>query len=75
MNWKEFGRHNAPHIHAEYGGDEVVVDFDGRVLAGGFQSKKLRLLQEWINARKDELTQAWDCAIRQDDMAKIAPLP
>ncbi len=26
------GKHNMPHIHAEYSGDEVVVALDGTVL-------------------------------------------
>ena len=28
------GRHNMPHIHAEYSGDEVAVTLDGKVLEG-----------------------------------------
>ncbi|GHV24829.1 hypothetical protein AGMMS4952_01190 [Spirochaetia bacterium] len=26
------GKHNKPHIHAEYAGDEVVISLDGEVL-------------------------------------------
>ena len=32
-------RHNAPHIHCEYSGEEVVVDFDGNILEGQFPKK------------------------------------
>ena len=28
------GKHNMPHIHAEYSGQEVVVALDGTVLEG-----------------------------------------
>ena len=28
------GKHKVPHIHAEYSGDEIAVDFDGNVLEG-----------------------------------------
>ena len=28
------GKHNLPHIHAIYSGDEVVVDLEGNVLEG-----------------------------------------
>lgn len=26
------GKHNAPHIHAEYSGEEVVVSLDGDII-------------------------------------------
>ena len=29
------GKHNLPHIHAEYSGEKVVVALDGTVLEGG----------------------------------------
>ncbi len=33
--YKEMGgKHNCPHIHAEYGEDEAVFDFAGMLLRG-----------------------------------------
>ena len=26
------GKHNKPHIHAEYAGEEVVISLDGEIL-------------------------------------------
>lgn len=39
------GQHNVPHIHAEYQGNEVVIDLDGNVLAGSIKPDKLRMVQ------------------------------
>ena len=38
------GKHNIPHIHAEYQDEEIVVDFDGNVLEGALPKNKLKLL-------------------------------
>ena len=34
------GKHNLPHIHAIYSGDEVVVDLEGTSWKGRFQGIK-----------------------------------
>jgi hypothetical protein len=39
------GKHNKPHIHAEYAGDEVVVSLDGEVLEGSIPGTKMKLLE------------------------------
>ena len=39
------GKHNLPHIHAEYSGEEVVLAFDGTVWEGTFPKNKLKLLE------------------------------
>lgn len=42
--YKENGnRHNVPHIHAEYSGDEVVVALDGTVIEGKIPSSRMKL--------------------------------
>ena len=48
-------KHNLPHIHCEYAGNEVVVDFDGNVLGGSLSIKQLNILKGWIAIHKDEL--------------------
>lgn len=43
--YKENGnRHNVPHIHAEYSGDEVVVALDGTVIKGKIPVSRMKLL-------------------------------
>lgn len=34
MYWFDNKRHKKPHIHAIFAGNQVVVDFDGNILAG-----------------------------------------
>ena len=47
--YQEAGRkHNVPHIHAEYSGDEVVVALDGTVLEGAIPKSKMKLLEAWM---------------------------
>lgn len=55
MYREQGGRHNLPHIHAEYQDDEVVLSLDGEVIEGYFPKKKLRLVQAWIDIHHDEL--------------------
>ncbi len=44
--YKENGnRHNMPHIHAEYSGDEIVISLDGTVLEGDIPANKLKILE------------------------------
>lgn len=38
------GRHNLPHIHAEFSGEEAVVALDGTVLEGSIPRNKMKLL-------------------------------
>lgn len=49
------GKHNLPHIHAEYGEDEAVFDFDGNVLEESISKKKERMVQVWIDIYKEDL--------------------
>jgi len=40
------GVHHAPHFHAEYAGEEVVISIpDAEVLAGSLPSKKEKLVK------------------------------
>ena len=48
--------HNPPHLHAEYGGNKVLLDFQGNILQGSLKSKTaLRLVREWIDIHELEL--------------------
>ena len=58
--YKELGgKHNMPHIHAEYSGDEVVVALDGTILEGGLPRAKMKLLEAWMEIHRDELEANW----------------
>lgn len=38
--------HNPPHLHAEYGGNKVLLDFQGNILQGSLKSKTALRLSE-----------------------------
>ena len=67
--------HNPPHIHAEYQGRKVLLDFRGNILRGDIESRTaLRLIREWIDLHISELQEDWDLAREGKEIKKIAPL-
>lgn len=68
-------RHKMPHIHVKYQDEEVVISIpDGDVLEGEMKSKKLRLVQAWIEIHQDELMADWELASQGETVFKIDPL-
>lgn len=49
------GKHNMPHIHAEYSGDGIVITLDGTVIEGGIPKNKLKLLEVWMEIHREDL--------------------
>jgi hypothetical protein len=48
--------HNPPHIHAEYGENEVLIDIRRiEVVRGGLPNRQQRKVFEWVESRQDEL--------------------
>ena len=73
--YKELGgKHNTPHIHAEYSGDEVVVALDGTVLEGGLPRAKMKLLEAWMEIHRDELEANWKLLSNGEQFFRIDPL-
>lgn len=68
------GKHNMPHIHAEYSGEEVVVDLDGNVIEGSFPKNKLKLLEAWIEIHREDLEANWNLLSRGEQFFRIEPL-
>lgn len=67
--------HNVPHIHAKYAEFEASISIeDGEILAGELPRKQLRLVQAWIELRRDELKADWEIAISGEKPYKIDPL-
>jgi Domain of unknown function (DUF4160) len=68
-------QHHAPHVHAEYSGDQAVFAIpSGEVLAGSLPFGKTRLVQAWIEIHRDELLADWQLAIDGEEVFKIEPL-
>ncbi|WP_420454505.1 DUF4160 domain-containing protein [Rubrivirga sp.] len=75
LYWSETGRHNAPHFHAQYGGDEAVFSIpDAEILAGTLPRRQVRLVQAWAELRTHELEQAWARAVNNEPPGTIPPL-
>ena len=68
------GKHNVPHIHAEYSDQEVVVTFDGEVLEGEIPKNKFKLLLAWMEIYKEELAANWKILSEGEQFFKIEPL-
>lgn len=54
------GKHHFPHIHASHGSNKAVFSIDTAELMEGFFPKKERkLVEAWIEIRKDKLKLNW----------------
>lgn len=73
--YKESGnRHNMPHIHAEYSGDEVVVALDGTVIEGKIPASRMKLLDAWIEIHREDLEANWKLLSNGEQFFRIDPL-
>lgn len=68
------GKHNLPHIHAEYGDDEAVFDLDGNKIEGKLPGKKERMVQTWIDIHQEDLRANWKLLQSGEQFFKIPPL-
>lgn len=73
--YKELGgKHNIPHIHAEYSGEEIVVALDGTILEGSFPKNKLKLLDAWMEIHREDLEANWRLLSNGEQFFRIDPL-
>lgn len=68
------GKHNMPHIHAEYSGDEIVISLDGTILEGGIPKNKLKLLEAWMEIHREDLEANWKLLTNGEQFFRIDPL-
>ncbi len=68
------GKHNLPHIHAEYGGEEIVIALDGRVLEGSIPRAKMKLLDAWMEIHREDLEANWKLLSGGEQFFRIEPL-
>ncbi len=75
MYFLDTKQHNLPHIHAMYQGFEAVFGIDsGDRLEGDFPSKQTRLVQAWIELRRDELLADGSPAVKGHPVERVEPL-
>lgn len=67
--------HTPPHIHAEYSGQEVLVDIQKiAVLKGNIEHKQLQMVLGWVALHQSELLDNWQLAQNHQEPFAIEPL-
>ena len=75
MYFRDNRRHNLPHIHVRYQGEEAAISIaDGEIFEGTLPPKQLKMVQAWIEIHKEELIVDWELAVNGDEPFRIAPL-
>ena len=67
-------KHNKPHIHVEYAGDQVVITLDGEVLEGSIPRSKMKLVEAWMEIHREDLEANWKLLSNGEQFFKIEPL-
>ena len=68
------GKHNIPHIHVEYSGQEAVIGLDGTVLEGKLPKSQMKLVDAWMEIHKDDLAANWTLLSNGEQFFRIDPL-
>ena len=74
MYREQGGRHNLPHIHAEFSGEEIVIALNGTILEGEIPRGKLKLLEAWMEIHQEELQANWTLLSNGEQFFRIEPL-
>jgi hypothetical protein len=71
-----FADHNPPHFHAEYGGQEAILNIRTLALISGrLPPLAFGLVMERASLHQDELMGLWEDASRLEPLHRIEPLP
>ena len=76
MYREESGKHNMPHLHAEYSGEEIVMALDGTILEGekDFPKNKRKMLEVWMEIHREDLEANWRLLSNGEQFFRIDPL-
>jgi hypothetical protein len=67
--------HNPPHIHVLYQEQEAVFNIlTGEIIKGELSERHIRIVQAWIEIRKDDLIANWSLCQNGEEPFKIEPL-
>jgi hypothetical protein len=70
-----YNDHPPPHFHVRYGEQRAILDMRTlAILEGNLTPRVLGLVVEWASMHRDELSEDWERARRQEPLEKIAPL-
>jgi len=72
---RDIGKHNLPHIHAEYQEFEAVYSIpNGQLLTGELPRRQKNMVEEWIEQHRNELIRNWRLAVVGEGLFQIDPL-
>ena len=75
MYFYDTGKHNTPHIHAEYQDDEAVFPIlNAEIISGQLPRKQKRLVQAWVELYQESLMIDWKLAVSGQEPFRIEPL-
>ena len=68
--------HAPPHFHARYGDEQALIRIeDGEMIEGKMSRRALRLIQDWIELHREELSNNYKESQKEvPNFKKIAPL-
>jgi hypothetical protein len=70
-----YGDHLPPHFHATYGESSAMIGIEsGAVLHGDIPTRAARLVREWVELHRAELSENWNLALDGARLNKIEPL-
>lgn len=68
-------QHHLPHIHVNYSGMEAVFSIEtGELIDGDLPKSKIKLVEVWIELRREDLLADWQLAVSGQRVFPIDPL-
>lgn len=73
--WLYWNDHAAPHFHAKYNGEEVLLLIDSwEIYSGAIPKRAMKLVIEWADLHREEIMKDWEDATNGKQLTKIEPL-
>lgn len=74
MFFNDTDKHHMPHIHVQYSEHRCVFDFNGNILSGNIPNKQKKMIEAWIEMRKEDLFTLWNMLQNENNGFTIEPL-
>lgn len=74
MFFNDTDRHHLPHIHVQYAEYRCTFDFNGNILSGNIPNRQRKLVEAWIEIRKEDLIALWSVIQNGTNGFTIEPL-
>ena len=69
------GDHNPPHFHVYYDGELALITImDGKLLKGSLPPQAKRLVKQWLELYREELSDNWKRLSNSESAVNIKPL-